>query len=186
MGPILDVRPSNVASQPGRGVYGPVRDVCVGTFVHSEEDCAALTKYAGGVFIVVDTRSGPSHEAEEHAEWTLRPAVQMGGIALSTALKNYPDQTKNLFMQSYGAGTQVAVLLPYSRIHEKEADHLGLVFMAMAGYNPQEAVAFWERMAAGKKGARPPEFLSTHPANETRIQNIKDLLPEAMQYYRKP
>ena len=110
----------------------------------------------------------------------------MGGIALSTALKNYPDQTKNLFMQSYGAGTQVAVLLPYSRIHEKEADHLGLVFMAMAGYNPQEAVAFWERMAAGKKGARPPEFLSTHPANETRIQNIKDLLPEAMQYYRKP
>ena len=111
--------------------------------------------------------------------------VQMGGIALSTALKNYPDQTKNLFMQSYGVGTQVAVLLPYSRTHESEADHLGLVFMAMAGYNPQEAVAFWERMAAGEKGARPPELLSTHPANQTRIQNIKELLPEAMTYYRR-
>ncbi len=111
--------------------------------------------------------------------------VEMGGIALSTALKNYPDQTKNLFMQSYGVGTQVGVLLPYSRVHENEADHLGLVFMAMAGYNPQEAVAFWERMAAGEKGGRPPELLSTHPASQTRIQNIKDLLPEAMTYYRK-
>ncbi len=88
-------------------------------------------------------------------------------------------------MQSYGIGTQVGVLLPYSRVHESEADHLGLVFMAMAGYNPEEAPAFWERMAAGKKGAAPPEFLSTHPADETRIQNLRDLLPEAMRYYRR-
>jgi len=122
------------------------------------------------------------HGAERMTQGLL---VQMGGIALSTAMKNYPDQTKNLFMQSYGVGTQVGVLLPYSRVHEKEADHLGLVFMAMAGYNPEEAVAFWQRMAAGKKGAQPPEFLSTHPADQTRIQNIRDLLPEAMTYYRK-
>jgi predicted Zn-dependent protease len=122
------------------------------------------------------------HGAERMTQGLL---VQMGGIALSTALKDRPEQTKNLFMQSYGVGTQVAVLLPYSRVHENEADHLGLVFMAMAGYNPEEAVAFWQRMAAGKKGARPPEFLSTHPADQTRIQNIRDLLPEAMQYYRK-
>ena len=88
-------------------------------------------------------------------------------------------------MQSYGVGTQVGVLLPYSRKHESEADHLGLVFMAMAGYNPEQAPAFWERMAAQKKGAAPPEFLSTHPADETRIQNLKDLLPEAMTYYRR-
>ena len=112
--------------------------------------------------------------------------VEMGGMALSVALKDKPEQTKNLFMQSYGIGAQVGVLLPYSRTHESEADHLGLVFMAVAGYNPEEAVAFWERMAAGEKGARPPEFLSTHPADQTRINNIKDLLPEAMQYYRKP
>ena len=123
------------------------------------------------------------HGAERMTQGLL---VQMGGIALSTALKDRPEQTRNLFMQSYGVGTQVAVLLPYSRVHENEADHLGLVFMAMAGYNPEEAVAFWQRMAAGKKGTRPPEILSTHPADQTRIQNIKDLLPEAMQYYRKP
>ncbi|MHC4541502.1 MAG: M48 family metallopeptidase [Planctomycetota bacterium] len=123
------------------------------------------------------------HGAERMTQGLL---VQMGGIALSTAMDEYPEQTQNLFMQSYGIGTQVGVLLPYSRVHEKEADHLGLVFMAMAGYNPEEAVAFWQRMAAGKKGARPPEILSTHPADETRINNIKDLLPEAMEYYRKP
>ena len=122
------------------------------------------------------------HGAERMSQGLL---VQMGGIALSTALEDYPDQTKNLFMQSYGVGTQVGVLLPYSRKHESEADHLGLVFMAMAGYNPEQAPAFWERMAAQKKGAAPPEFLSTHPADDTRIQNLKDLLPEAMPYYRR-
>jgi len=110
--------------------------------------------------------------------------VQMGGIALSTAMKDRPEQTKNLFMQSYGVGTKLGVL-KYSRTHENEADHLGMVFMAMAGYNPQEAIAFWQRMAEQKKGARSPEFLSTHPADETRIQNLKDLLPDAMQYYKK-
>ena len=111
--------------------------------------------------------------------------VELGGVALSTALKNQPEQTKNLFMQSYGIGTQVGVLLPYSRLHENEADHLGLVFMAMAGYNPEEAISFWQRMAAQKTGAKPLEFLSTHPADQTRIQNLKDILPDAMKYYKK-
>ena len=111
--------------------------------------------------------------------------VEMGGVALSVALKDKPEQTKNLFMQSYGIGTQIGVLLPYSRTHEKEADHLGLVFMAMAGYNPEEAISFWQRMAAQKTGAKPLEFLSTHPADQTRIQNLKDLLPDAMKYYKK-
>jgi predicted Zn-dependent protease len=122
------------------------------------------------------------HGAERMSQ---RLLVEMGGIALSTAMKDRPEQTKNLFLKSYGVGTQVGVLLPYSRTHEKEADHLGMVFMAMAGYNPQEAISFWQRMAEKKKGARPPEFLSTHPADETRIQNLKDLLPDAMQYYKK-
>jgi predicted Zn-dependent protease len=111
--------------------------------------------------------------------------VEMGGMALSKALTKSPEKTKNLFMQSYGIGTQVGVLLPYSRLHENEADRLGLIFMAMAGYNPEGAVTFWRRMAASKEGqAQPPEILSTHPADTTRIRNLNKLLPEAMQYYR--
>lgn len=121
------------------------------------------------------------HGAERMSQSLL---VQLGGVALSTALKDKPELTKNLFMQSYGVGTTLGVL-KYSRTHEKEADYLGMVFMAMAGYNPQEAISFWERMAAQKKGAKPLEFLSTHPADETRIQNLKDLLPDAMTYYKK-
>jgi predicted Zn-dependent protease len=122
------------------------------------------------------------HGAERMTQGLL---FEMGGIALSTALKDRPEQTKNLFIQSYGIGAQVGVLLPYSRLHESEADHLGLVFMAMAGYNPQEAIGFWQRMAEQKKGAKSLEFLSTHPADETRIQKLKDLLPDAMKYYQK-
>ena len=112
--------------------------------------------------------------------------VEMGGMALSKALASRPEETKNLFMRSYGIGTQYGVLLPYSRVHEKEADHLGLIFMAMAGYNPNEAIVFWQRMADAKKGQpQPPELLSTHPADSTRIKNIKKLIPEAMKYYKK-
>jgi predicted Zn-dependent protease len=111
--------------------------------------------------------------------------VEMGGVALSTALSENTKATQNLFMQSYGIGTQVGLMLPYSRVQEDEADHLGLVFMAMAGYNPEEAVAFWQRMAASKEGqAQPLEILSTHPADATRISHLKGFLPEAMEYYR--
>ncbi len=111
--------------------------------------------------------------------------VDFGGMALSKAMETKPEQTKNLFMLSYGVGTQLGVLLPYSRLHESEADRLGLIFMAMAGYNPEEAVTFWQRMSAQKQGAQPPEFLSTHPADDTRIRNLRSLIPEAMQYYRQ-
>jgi predicted Zn-dependent protease len=121
------------------------------------------------------------HGAERMSHGLL---VQIGDVALSTALEDRPELTKNLFMQSYGIGTTLGVL-KYSRTHENEADHLGMVFMAMAGYNPEEAIGFWQRMAEQKKGAKPLEFLSTHPADETRIQNLKNLLPDAMQYYKK-
>lgn len=110
--------------------------------------------------------------------------VEMGGMALSKAVETQPDKTKQLFMLSYGVGAQLGVLLPYSRLHENESDRLGLIFMAMAGYDPNEAAAFWKRMAAEKEGAGPPEFLSTHPADATRIRNLQNLVPEAMQYYR--
>jgi predicted Zn-dependent protease len=111
--------------------------------------------------------------------------AEMGGVALSTALQNKPEQTRTLFMSAYGLGAQVGVLLPFSRLQETEADHLGLIFMAMAGYDPQVAVGFWERMTQASQGqAKPPEFLSTHPADATRIRQLEEFMPEAMEYYK--
>jgi len=107
---------------------------------------------------------------------------QLGGMALQVALSQKPAETQNLFMQSYAIGSEVGAMLPWSRQQETEADQYGLIFAAMAGYNPQEAIPFWERMSnAG--GAKPPEFLSTHPSDETRIRKLKQFMPEAMKYY---
>jgi predicted Zn-dependent protease len=110
--------------------------------------------------------------------------TELGGVALMKALEQKPEQTKQLWMTAFGAGTQLGVLLPYSRLQESEADHLGLIFMAMAGYDPGKAVEFWQRMASMKEGQSPPELLSTHPSDETRINKIKALIPEAMKYYK--
>ncbi len=110
--------------------------------------------------------------------------AQMGGAALSAALSQNSPATQNLFMQAYGAGATVGLLLPYSRLHESEADRIGLTLMARAGYDPREAVPFWQRMNE-QGGRRPPEFLSTHPAPESRIANIKRYIPEALVYYKK-
>lgn len=109
--------------------------------------------------------------------------IQTGGLALSTALREKPEETQNLFMTAYGLGTAVGVSLPYSRAQETEADKLGLIFMAMAGYDPHEAIDFWQRMSEAG-GQKPPEFLSTHPADQTRIENIKKFMPKAMEYYK--
>jgi predicted Zn-dependent protease len=109
---------------------------------------------------------------------------QMGGAALSVALSTSTAATQNLFLQAYGVGTNVAIMLPYSRSHESEADRIGLILMAKAGYDPREAIPFWTRMAKSG-GGRAPEFLSTHPAPETRIKQIESLMPEAMSYYKR-
>jgi len=111
--------------------------------------------------------------------------VTLGGVALDQALKDEPAATRNIFLTSYGVGATVGIMLPYSRTHENEADRMGLIFMAMAGYDPEAAVGFWERMAESKDGAGMPEFLSTHPASETRIQNIKNYMYEAKVYYQR-
>ena len=128
-----------------------------------------------------------SHAVARHGDERLSQGLvaEMGGIALSTALSQKSKETHDLYMAAFGVGSQVGILLPYSRIQESEADRLGLIFMAMAGYDPHEAVDFWKRMAAVKKGASPPEFLSTHPADQKRIADIEKLIPEAMGYYRK-
>ena len=127
-----------------------------------------------------------AHALAEHGNERMSQQLlqQAGAIGLMIAMKDEPVQTQALWMTVYGVGTTVAVMLPYSRTHESEADHLGLIFMSMAGYDPQKAPEFWERMAAGKEG-EPPEFLSTHPSSQTRIDDLNSWMPEAMQYYKK-
>ncbi|HEX2970087.1 MAG TPA: M48 family metallopeptidase [Bacteroidales bacterium] len=110
--------------------------------------------------------------------------AQFGSVALNEILSEKPDETKAIFNTAYGLGAQFGVILPFSREHELEADKLGLIFMAMAGYDPETAVSFWERMSQ-KGSSAPPEFLSTHPSDERRINRIKAALPEAKRYYRK-
>lgn len=141
-----------------------------------------ITKDDTGLAVVMGHEI--AHAVADHGKERLSQGLltQMGGVALSAALSQQPAATQSLFVNAYGIGTQVGVLLPYSRLHESEADRLGLIFMAMAGYNPNAAVGFWERMAQTKKGSSPPEILSTHPADQTRINNIKSYIPEAMGY----
>ncbi len=128
-----------------------------------------------------------AHAIAEHGNKRMSQGLlaQMGGVALSTALSTRSAETQQLWMSVYGVGAQYGAILPYGRMQESEADHLGLIFMAMAGYDPNEALVFWERMAAQKRGQAPPEFLSTHPSDVTRIENIRRLIPEAMQQYKK-
>jgi len=110
-------------------------------------------------------------------------ALQMGGMALGEAVKNQPDKTQALYMSAFAIGSQFGAMLPYSRQHESEADHMGLIFMAMAGYDPQQAPVFWQRMSAGG-GGKPPEFMSTHPSDATRVRQLNERMAEAMQFYR--
>lgn len=112
-------------------------------------------------------------------------ALQLGGMAFSAAMAQKPEATRQLWLSAFGIGTQYGLMLPYSRLHETEADHLGLIFMAIAGYDPNAAVEFWKRMSQEKEGKAPPEFMSTHPSDETRINNIRKLLPEIMPYYKE-
>ncbi len=128
-----------------------------------------------------------AHAVAEHGNERMSQGLlaQLGAAGLSVALQSKPEQTKNLWMQAYSVGAQYGALLPFSRTQESEADEIGLVFMAMAGYDPNEALSFWERMAKNSAGKAPPEFMSTHPSDATRIADIKKNIPEAMKYYRK-
>lgn len=109
---------------------------------------------------------------------------QVGQVALSVALANKAAETQNIFMTAYGVGTNLGLVLPFSRRDEYEADQFGLNFAAMAGYNPQEAIPLWERMEKAGGGNRPPEFLSTHPSEGNRIERLKKQMPEALKYYK--
>jgi predicted Zn-dependent protease len=122
------------------------------------------------------------HSSERYSQAMIAEGI--GSLAGAAVTKTAAGQS--IFQQVYGIGAQAGVLLPNSRKQESEADRLGLTFMAMAGYNPASAIDFWERMAASKTGAgSTPEFLSTHPSDATRINDIRKYLPEANAYYKK-
>ncbi|MEO7306725.1 MAG: M48 family metallopeptidase [Ferruginibacter sp.] len=120
------------------------------------------------------------HGNERMSQGALAQGLEIVG---NIATANNP-QYNSLFTSVFAPTAQIAVLLPNSRNQEYEADHFGLIFAAMAGYNPREAVPFWQRMAAAANGQKPPEFLSTHPTDENRIAKLESYMPEALGYYK--
>lgn len=124
-----------------------------------------------------------AHAVARHGSERLTYQVAQQGFGALLSWGTKESKYQEAYMQLYGLGTQYGGILPFSRLHESEADRLGLIFMAMAGYDPNAAVGFWQRMAASNPNA-PPEFLSTHPSDETRIRNLRGYMPEAMRYYR--
>jgi predicted Zn-dependent protease len=143
-----------------------------------------VTKDENGLAVVMGHEI--AHAVAQHGSERMSQELlaQYGGAALNELLANKPAQTRQLWQTVFGVTAQYGALLPFSRTQESEADHLGLIFMAMAGYDPDGAVTFWQRMAAQSGGNAPPEFMSTHPSDETRINKIQSELPEAKQYYK--
>jgi predicted Zn-dependent protease len=127
-----------------------------------------------------------AHAVLEHGNERMSQGLvqQLGGVALSVAMANKPAATQSLFQQAYGVGSNVGVLLPFGRKQELEADRYGLIFAAMAGYNPRESIGLWQRMEKASNGQKPPEFLSTHPSEGRRIEQLQKYMPEALQYYK--
>ena len=122
-----------------------------------------------------------AHAILDHGKERMNAAYkqQAGGALLSVLFANKSPETQNLIMQAYGIGSTVGLMLPYSRKQEYEADEVGVKLMAMAGYNPQEALNFWTKMTNNKSGQAPPEYMSTHPSDANRIQNLQNLIPKA-------
>ena len=138
-----------------------------------------ITQTERGVAVVMGhevAHALADHGAQRMSAGTLQ---QVGAIAGNVAIKD--EQTRNMFNQAYGLGSTIGLMLPFSRSHETEADRIGLQIMAIAGYDPIEAAELWKRMKANSGGQAPPEFLSTHPSNDTRIANLTAWAPLAKQ-----
>jgi predicted Zn-dependent protease len=127
-----------------------------------------------------------AHAIANHGRERMSEGMIANGLlgTVGAALGQNPTLTQQIFMQAVGVGANVG-MMKFSRGNESEADHIGLIFMSAAGYDPNEAPVFWERMTAMSGGQQPPEFLSTHPSHETRIKDLKGWIPEAMGYYKK-
>lgn len=147
------------------------------------EGILPMTKTEAGIAVVMGHEI--AHAVAKHSNERLSQQMLLSyGASLTDILLSQKSEATRASIQTlYGIGSQLGVILPYSREHEYEADRLGLIFMAMAGYDPNEAIAFWERMSANSSGSV-AEFMSTHPSNANRIANMKKVLPEAMTYYQ--
>lgn len=143
-----------------------------------------LTQDENGLAVVMSHEI--AHIVAQHGNERMSQQLllTLGAVSLDVAMRERPQQTRDIFMLAYGVGGTLGTLA-YSRQHEYEADALGMTFMAMAGYDPTHAITFWERMLEYSGGSQVPAFLSTHPTNEARIQAARDHLPEAMKYYRR-
>jgi len=120
-----------------------------------------------------------AHALANHGQQRMSAGMlqQLGAVAGNIAIKD--QKSRNMFNQAYGIGSSVGVMLPFSRAHETEADEIGIILMAIAGYNPEEAGQLWKRMKANSGGKAPPQFLSTHPSNDSRITNLINLASKA-------
>ena len=147
-----------------------------------------ITKTEAGLATVLGHEVGHAvahHGAERMSQ---QMVMQTGGQALAASLGNASPGWQQAAITAYGLGSQVGIMLPYSRAHESEADHIGLIYMARAGYQPEEAVAFWERFSQYTKssgGSGTPSFLRTHPMDEVRIRQLREWLPQAEAEYQK-
>ncbi|MDT0622571.1 M48 family metallopeptidase [Croceitalea vernalis] len=136
-----------------------------------------ITQTETGVAVVMGhevAHALADHGAQRMSAGTLQ---QIGAVAGNVAIQD--PEKRNMFNQAYGVGSQLGVMLPFSRSHETEADNIGLHIMAIAGYDPYEAAELWKRMKANSGGEAPPEFMSTHPSNDTRINNLTAWAPLA-------
>lgn len=138
-----------------------------------------ITRDEAGMAVVMGHEV--SHALLNHGQQRMSADLltQLGAVGVSAAVGNKSEQTQALAMQAYGVGAQYGVALPFSRSNESEADEVGLTLMAIAGYNPDTAIQFWERMASQSQGGAPPEFMSTHPSDARRISDLKKLIPKA-------
>jgi len=140
-----------------------------------------VTQNEAGIAVVMGHEI--AHAILNHGQQRMSAGIlqQLGGMGLSIATANQSPEAQALIMTAFGVGSALGGTLPFSRQHEREADRYGLILMAIAGYHPEEAVEFWERMSSAG-GAGIPEFLSTHPSGPNRVRDLRNSIPEAMQY----
>lgn len=168
---LIEAQTQNAFCLPGGkvAVYTGILPVC-----QSEAGLAVVMSHEIGHAIARHGGERMSHQT----------AQNVAKDALKYVMKDKGEATQNIVLTAYGAGAQYGAILPYSRKHELEADHIGIMLMAKAGYDPSEAPKFWERFAGAKDGAAPMEFLSTHPSDARRSAALRDVLPEAIELYQ--